>query len=85
MENIPTFISLSFVDKENKKHEADAQTRDFSGLPDCQIGNFGENWFVRTKAACKKNFEGYGSLAKYKKAIKLSLQKRGYSEIIFNN
>jgi len=85
MENIPIFISLSFVDNENKKHEADAQTRDLSGLPDCQIGNFGENWFVRTKAACKKNFKGYGSLENYKKAIKLSLLKRGCSKIIFNN
>jgi hypothetical protein len=84
MKNIPTFISLSFVDSENKKHEADAQTKTLFGTADCKIGNFYENWFVRTKAACKKDFKGYGSLENYKKAITLSLKKRGCSEIIFN-
>jgi hypothetical protein len=84
IENIPLFISVSFT-KNGERKEADAETRDFYGTPDCKIGNFGENWWIRPKKAQSQSFKGYGDIKNWKKAIKMTLIKRGCSDIIFNN
>ena len=82
MEKIPRTFPVSFIDKHGKYHKADVETSDLIGRPDCRIGNFGENWWIRTKKALEKDFTGYKTLAQYKRAVRLSLTKRGCSNIV---
>ena len=79
---VPMFISVSF-EKDGRIMTADCQTRDLMGRPDCQIGNFSDNWWIRPKKAQSLDFKGYGDLRGYQKAIKLSLLKRGCKNITF--
>lgn len=86
MENentLPMFFEVWFDDNEGKRRNASVQTRDLRSRPDCQIGHFEENWYFRTQKATSLKFKGYGDLKGYKKAVKLSLIKRGFKNISF--
>lgn len=84
MSSIPFYFGVSFV-RDGKKYEADVQTVSLTGKPDCKIGNFGQNWWFRTRKALSTNFTGYGSLDAWHKAVRLSLIKRGCTDISFSS
>lgn len=83
MENIP-FTFEVVATKDNEKISFDVQTKCLAGGNDCKIGNFYRNFWFRTNKALKKDFAGYGELKNWHKAVKLSLLKRGFSEISFS-
>ncbi len=55
--------------------------RDFSGNKDCKIGDFSNNFWFRTKPAMERSWLGYKDIPTFKKAVKLSLIKRGFYNI----
>ena len=69
--NLPLFISLYYW-QDNTLKSAHIRTRDFNGIQDAQIGDFGENWFCRPRKATKKLC--YKSLKAYKIACSKSLK-----------
>jgi hypothetical protein len=83
MENIPIFIGFKYKNKDGIQKEANVQTKMLCGGWDCKIGNFAENWWFRTKKAQSNKFKGYKDIKGYKKAITLSMKKRGNTEIVF--
>jgi hypothetical protein len=77
--------SLLYYDKEVKVQKdsvapypitLDIKLRDFKGVPDCQIGHFGYNFFYRTSKGLKK--QKHATRSSMEKAIENLLRKRGF-------
>lgn len=83
MSTIPLFISAKFEDRTGFMFDVDIQTRDMRGRADCKIGNFGENYWWRTRKAMSASFEGFETIGGYKDYIKRVLNGKGYCKVIF--
>jgi len=57
--------------------ELDIRINDFHHTPDCQIGHFGYNFFIRTNAGI--NLKRYTTRARLQKAVENRLKKEGFS------
>jgi len=57
--------------------EMDIEQRDFSGTPDCKIGNFGYNFWYRTRKATES--KPYQNETQFRKAIVLCMKKHGWT------
>ncbi len=66
---------------DGKKHDASIQLKGLNGLPDCQIGNFGENWYIRTPMGMKSR--EYKNESAMRSAVIKVLKNNGASDIHF--
>ena len=57
--------------------ELDIRINDFHHTPDCQIGHFGYNFFIRTNAGI--NLKQYTTRARLQKAVENRLKKEGFT------
>lgn len=65
--------------KDGKQYDFTVEVRDLSGEPDCKIGDFYNNIWLRPKQALKNNWTGYQSYADISRAVKNCLIKRGFT------
>lgn len=73
-------LNVQFT-KGEKKHDASIQLRGLDGRPDCQIGNFGENWYIRTPLGTKA--QAYKNESAMRSAVVKVLKNKGASDIHF--
>lgn len=64
--------------KNGKQFDFSIEVRDLSGLPDCKIGDFYNNIWIRPKQALISNWSGYKSYSNLSRAVKNCLIKRGF-------
>lgn len=64
--------------KDGKQYDFSIEVRDLSGLPDCKIGDFYNNIWIRPKQALINNWCGYKSYNDLSRAVKNCLIKRGF-------
>ena len=62
---------------DNRHIEMSIEQRDFSGVPDCKIGNFGYNFWYRTRKAIQE--KSYKNEQSFRMAIVLSMKKHGWT------
>lgn len=64
--------------KNGKQYDFSIEVRDLSGKPDCKIGDFYNNIWIRPKQALINNWSGYKSYVDLSRAVKNCLIKRGF-------
>jgi hypothetical protein len=64
--------------REGETHSFSIEQQDINSVPDCKIGNFYLNTYMRPDKACKKNFEGYKSIGAFSRAVKACTYANGY-------
>lgn len=64
--------------KSGKRYDFSIEVRDLSGKPDCKIGDFYNNIWIRPKQALINNWSGYKSYSNLSRAVKNCLIKRGF-------
>lgn len=65
--------------KGGKQYDFSIEVRDLSGKPDCKIGDFCNNIWIRPKQALINNWSGYKSYSNLSRAVKNCLIKRGFT------
>lgn len=64
--------------KNGKQYDFSIEVRDLLGNPDCKIGDFYNNIWIRPKQALINNWSGYKSYSNLSRAVKNCLIKRGF-------
>ena len=62
-----------------ESHLYSIQQRDFKDVPDCKIGNFYLNIYMRPDKACKKDFMGYKDVGSFSRAVRACINANGYT------
>lgn len=70
------------AEKNDKKFSFSIEQRSIGeDSPDCRIGDFGQNYWIRPRAALKKNWKGYKNETAMRRAVYLSLKGRGFQNL----
>lgn len=83
IENNSLFYNWSAIAiKDGREVEFTIQLRDMlKGYPDCKIGNFLENFYMRPDSQCKKEGKRYNTFRGFQHAVIMCLRSEGWKFI----
>lgn len=83
VENRDLYFGWSAVAvKDNREVEFTIQLKDFGlGNPDCKIGNFAENFYMRPMSQCNDKGRQYKSFRGFQHAVVMCLRANGWKFI----